>query len=314
MVIGLSCLFITYLIDYLSLFDLISMGAFSFFSLYFGVIAESVFFTMASSELIKQMRLDNYAAGQQKIQLENLVVQRTFTISQQNEMLKKNAEEMDHFLYKSSHDIKGPIKTIEGLCTLAQIEGIEMQAVYIQKIKNKSRQLGEIVTEINNIITTKNAELHLELIDFNKIHEDQCANLKNHEGYLKSNVELRIGKKFPFFSDKRLLATIYQNLFENGITYRDNSRIHHLVITIESDKEKCIITFRDNGTGIATQYKDRIFEMFYKANDTISDTSGLGLYTVKLAVEKLQGKINLQTEHGKGSEFIICLPYLNVPI
>ena len=67
------------------------------------------------------------------------------------------------------------------------------------------------------------------------------------------------------------------------------------------------IRISDNGEGIATPYKDKIFEMFYRGT-TNSNGSGLGLFIAKEAVEKLNGKIEFTTEYGVGSEFTITVP------
>ena len=69
------------------------------------------------------------------------------------------------------------------------------------------------------------------------------------------------------------------------------------------------IEITDNGTGIDAEYHDKIFDMFFRGTE-LSKGTGLGLYIVKKAVEKLQGKIEIQSEKRKGTTFTVYLPDL----
>ena len=73
------------------------------------------------------------------------------------------------------------------------------------------------------------------------------------------------------------------------------------------NRDHVIIEIEDNGQGIREEYREKIFDMYYRANER-SKGNGLGLYIVKKAVQKLNGTIQLITEFGKGSRFVITLP------
>ena len=85
---------------------------------------------------------------------------------------------------------------------------------------------------------------------------------------------------------------------------------YFLQIDIHTTAESARIKFSDNGIGIAKEYIDDVFKMFYRAT-TESKGSGLGLYIVKSAVEKLQGTIEVQSEFGQGTIFTIEIPNLS---
>jgi signal transduction histidine kinase len=78
---------------------------------------------------------------------------------------------------------------------------------------------------------------------------------------------------------------------------------------VRSDQKEAEIIFKDNGIGIDTENLNHIFEMFYRASEQ-SDGSGLGLYIVKNAVDKLGGTIQVESTLGEGTEFKITLPNL----
>jgi signal transduction histidine kinase len=76
---------------------------------------------------------------------------------------------------------------------------------------------------------------------------------------------------------------------------------------VKSDAAKAVITFEDNGVGIDPDLQKYIFDMFYRANEK-SDGSGIGLYIVKQAVEKLNGSINVKSKKGDGTKFQVIIP------
>ncbi len=306
--LGLLSLLVTYSIYCLSLFKLIPVSNFSYFALYFGVVAESIFLTLASSERIKRIKVDHREMEKLNRKLEVMVAERTETIVQQNEMLQSKAEELNQFLYKSSHDIKGPIKSIEGLCLVAKMEKPENLPEYIDKILNRSKVLGSVVSDLNQVLAAKNAPLQRSLIDFKEIQHEICQVYEAFPGYKDTRIDFQLLGNLPFLSDKPLILSIYQNLFENAIKYRDKEKDSSLSIVIDSNEKECTWMFVDNGIGIREEEKNNVFEMFYKANDVFQDSNGLGLYLVKVSVEKLQGSIRLQSTIGQGTTFYIHFP------
>jgi signal transduction histidine kinase len=104
-----------------------------------------------------------------------------------------------------------------------------------------------------------------------------------------------------------MIYSIFQNLIENAFTYRDKQREKPFIkIRIEIDQQKTVFEFVDNGVGINKDLKDKVFDMFYRASD-ISGGSGLGLYLVKMAVNKIGGRINVESKMKKGTIFTIVI-------
>ena len=104
---------------------------------------------------------------------------------------------------------------------------------------------------------------------------------------------------------------VFNNIISNAVRYRDKWKDDsYLQIDIHADAKRAQIKFSDNGIGIAKEYIGDVFKMFYRAT-TESKGSGLGLYIVKSAVEKLRGTIQVHSEFGRGSTFIIEIPNLS---
>ena len=112
-----------------------------------------------------------------------------------------------------------------------------------------------------------------------------------------------------FVSDEILTQTILRNILQNSVKYSQlgiaDPRVH---IRIGEEDFYYVITVEDNGVGIRDEFKDKIFEPFVRANDTTKGT-GLGLYIVMNALDKLGGKIELvRSEPYKGSVFKLYFP------
>jgi signal transduction histidine kinase len=97
-------------------------------------------------------------------------------------------------------------------------------------------------------------------------------------------------------------------LIENSIKYIDIEKNQQIVdISVKRDRNNIIIKLADNGLGIPAEHQERIFEMFFRASNNAEGT-GLGLFILKRAVERLKGDVSLTSELSKGTTFIISLP------
>jgi signal transduction histidine kinase len=100
------------------------------------------------------------------------------------------------------------------------------------------------------------------------------------------------------------------NLIGNAVKYHNVEQADPFIaVRFFSKQNELVIEVEDNGTGIAKQYQEKIFNMFFRAS-TQSEGTGLGLYIVGEAVAKLQGKIKVSSEVGKGSTFTVTLPMI----
>jgi signal transduction histidine kinase len=100
-----------------------------------------------------------------------------------------------------------------------------------------------------------------------------------------------------------------QNLISNAIKYQDSKKgDSYLDITCQEKNQQLVIEFLDNGIGIDSIHKDKLFGMFYRATNEAEGT-GLGLYIVRLSVEKLGGTITFESESKQFTKFIVTLPY-----
>jgi len=226
------------------------------------------------------------------------------------EELKVRNTELDNFVYKVSHDLRAPLSSVLGLVNLAQHpRNQDDPKAYLKIIGDKVNQLDHFISDVLSHSKNLKLEIKMGLIHFDEIVDTAFRNLSYMEGadQIQKDVQISGG---DFYSDPWRIEEIFRNLISNAIKYRKISNLSHevkIIITIE--QETAFISFKDNGIGITKQNINKIFEMFYRASEQ-SVGSGLGLYIVKNAVEKLGGKVSVGSDPGSYTIFEIVLPNL----
>lgn len=222
--------------------------------------------------------------------------------------LKVRNSELDNFVYKVSHDLRAPLSSVLGLVNLAQMPGNnDDPATYLKIIGEKVGQLDHFISDV--LSHSKNLKLDVKTgpIDFQSIVDKTFKNLSYMQGVDQFERQVSI-QGSEFSSDPWRIGEIFRNLISNAIKYRNiKSEKCQVSISIETTPEQASIVFTDNGIGINEENLSKIFEMFYRASEQ-SEGSGLGLYIVKNAVEKLNGQLNVRSRLDEGTTFEIVLP------
>jgi PAS domain S-box-containing protein len=232
-------------------------------------------------------------------------------LKKQNEELIKINAELDRFVYSASHDLRAPLMSVKGLLNMIKIDPEQINVEHYLKLMERSvEKLDQFISDI--ITYSRNARMDVMPmeIDFQMLLEECIDSLKFMDGASEVGTIKELKTTIPFHSDYSRLLMIFNNIVSNAVRYRDTSKTSSfLKISIETHTDKAVIVFEDNGVGIAEEYQDKIFKMFFRANAD-SKGSGLGLYIVKGVVEKLSGSVRVQSKLGSGTTFIIEVPNL----
>lgn len=226
-----------------------------------------------------------------------------------NQQLRKANIELDNFVYKVSHDLRAPIASVLGLVNLAKKENkFDTLREYFDMVGRSAAQQDLFIKDILDISRNSRLMVEKKKIDWQKLIDDTFEQLKYSEKDKAIDRKISISGKSNFYSDQRRIKVIFNNLISNAIRY-SNGKDPMIEIDVKILKTKVDIIISDNGMGIDKKHHKRVFEMFYRATDTNAG-SGLGLYIVKESVEKLDGEIDLVSDPGIGTKFLISLPNL----
>jgi len=227
-----------------------------------------------------------------------------------NEDLKKSNSELDRFVYSVSHDLRAPLSSMLGIIGLIEVETTDKNiADDIQLVKRNVHKLDGFIADILEYSRNSRLEVKKEEINFKDLLNDVKNNLK----YMASaasdvDIQIKINDQDVFYSDTSRLIIILNNLISNAVRYSNPKTDNPFVeVNIQCYSDKAIIVIKDNGIGISVENQPKVFDMFYRISKK-SVGSGLGLYIVKEAVEKLSGVIQIESEFDIGTTFTVIVP------
>lgn len=236
------------------------------------------------------------------ISLENRIRERTILLQEVN-------EELDRFLYRSSHDLRRPLTTLLGLVEVANITlsdadsrelftQVRLTAIQMDRLLKKLQMVSEINQSSIDILKPMNIEALM-----NKVNESFDELLQ------KKSIDFRFKHSLPEVMDYHpfFLQVILHNVIENSIVFsKDKEPWMEVSITLEKASLKIVV--KDNGLGIDKKYLDIVLNMYFRANER-SQGNGLGLYVAKKAIDKLNGDIHVDSKLNEFTEVTIVLPY-----
>lgn len=280
----------------------------TFYFIYLAPLFDVVMLSFALSERIREIRTDKITTVRITQELELKVAERTEALVLQNAVIQDKVRDLDSFVYKVSHDIKGPLKSIIGLAQMAKVDKSEPIDTYLDFIIRTSNRLDSVVTDLLSIAKLKSSRLNISSINFKILCEEIIESFSGHPDFGKIRFSLHVDQSVNLYTERMLLGSVIQNVLENAINYRHSRRSSFVDIKTSVTADDLQVTISDNGIGIPKEYQEKIFEMFFRAEENASHKStGLGLYMVKMALEKLEGTISVSSVPGEGTSFTISV-------
>lgn len=227
--------------------------------------------------------------------------------------LQTEEELKTNFTNNMTHELKTPIAVsyaaVDALLISDKPASAERQKKYLNIAKEQMAYLSGLVEQIlsmsrrnNQLIELKPEPVNLEEIVSGLIEKLRLVSDKPIELKTRLNPSILV-------ADKLHLNNILNNLMENGIKYSDGPA--HLIITTRKEGNAIAISVEDDGIGIDPKYQKRLFDKFYRVptgNRHNAKGFGLGLFYVKEMTEKHGGTVEVKSELGKGSVFILKIP------
>ncbi len=224
--------------------------------------------------------------------------------------LEKEKEHLDQFIYKTTHDLSSPIHSAMALLNLLEKAPESERALYLQMTRNTLAKLESLIEEVNQLYKVDKMAVKREKVDLRNLLEGEIAVLKNHPKAGNIRFELNYSDNATLFLDTLRVRTILSNILSNAVKYSDSNKESSFIrIDAQVNYEVLSVTISDNGIGIAEENLGKIFEIFYRATTEATGT-GLGLHIVKDTITRLNGKVEVKSKLGEGTQFKVLLPNL----
>jgi signal transduction histidine kinase len=226
-----------------------------------------------------------------------------------NKLLQKSNDELDRFIYSTSHDLRAPLASVLGLIDLAgRTDKKDDLQKYLTLMKGRINALDYFIKDITEYSRNSRTEISSASFDLYKLAEEVWDSLKYSQPAQNIRFEISFEKQFMIVSDASRLKIILSNLISNAIRYHDASKQNKFIrVNCKRTEKSFILSVEDNGQGIAPEHHTKVFQMFFRANET-STGSGLGLYIVQEAIAKLSGQVQLESTLKVGSTFTLKIP------
>lgn len=224
--------------------------------------------------------------------------------------LKIKNHELRTLVYRISHDIKGPICTMQGAIHLSQIaENKEECLVYLNAMEKVTTRLDGIIKNLSNFQYVFADEPQISLAKLDELLQKVQKSISSVDDLQQVKIEFQTTGEQEVYCEQNFLFFILYNLIHNAIVFSDTSKPWQKVnCMIKHCSNGLTIKVEDNGMGIPEKIKERVCEMFYRGNPA-SKGAGLGLYIVKTCTDLLNGNLEINSTEYSGTSISISLPH-----
>lgn len=234
--------------------------------------------------------------------LEELVTKRTSQLQESN-------EELDTFLYKSSHNLRRPLTTIIGLTNIARLTLKAEATDLFDKAAITANQMDKMLKKLIDVNEIHHPS-HYSPIDFSTQVQNTVDEFQ--ELIVNNNIDIKstIQPGIIYNSYPELIEMIIKNLLENALWFssmHENNQLPNVGINVTQENGQVSINLQDNGPGIEQNIRDKIWDMFFVGHEQ-SKGNGLGLYITRKAVKALNGDIQFRSQENGMTIFEVQLP------
>lgn len=250
---------------------------------------------------ITERKLAEQVLARDKEELEHLVAQRTAK-------LQELVGELEHFSYTLTHDLRSPLRAMTGFAQVLEELGPtcsdDQRRHFLSRITAAARRMDLLITDALNYNRAVREELPLEMVDVEHLLRGM---IDTYPEFQPSKAHITIEGPLPsVIGNEAGLTQCFSNLLGNAVKFVQPGRQPHVTIYAEEKDGWVRIWFADKGIGIQPAALPKIFDMFTRGQTTHEGT-GIGLALVRKVVDRMDGKVGVQSEPAKGSRFWIEL-------
>lgn len=220
---------------------------------------------------------------------------------------KAVAAELNNFVYRASHDLRGPLARIIGLTHLLIIDRDDANLdIYLRMLNKTAILMDKMLGRLLSINTLRHHKVSQHRIDLQKLLDEIIEQLKE-SNEVDIDITHNVPAGFNILADREVISLALENIIDNAIKYRAPGKTPFVHINVWQQDQQLHIRVIDNGIGIPSHARSRIFDIFFRGT-THSHGSGLGLYIAQEALKRQHGTVELKTDKKEETVFEIMLP------
>jgi len=259
----------------------------------------------------QQVRAGQERYRQLSAELEVRVRERTAELETANSELNFANTELESFAYSVSHDLKAPLRSINGFATLLTEAGkgrlTEEDRHYLERMVTSSREMTALIEALLELSRTGRHQLKRQSVEMTPLLRELLDPLA--EGEREKPVTVTVAEMPAALVDPVLVRQVWANLVGNAIKYSAENPSPVVEIGYLPEDEAPVYFVRDNGVGFDMRYADKLFGVFQRLHKASEfEGTGVGLSIVDRIVRRHGGRIWAESEPGKGATFFFTLP------
>jgi len=220
-------------------------------------------------------------------------------------------EELEAFSFSVSHDLRAPLRGIDGFCQALledYSEKLDDQGkTYLEYVRQGTQKMGRLIDDLLNLSRYSRREMNMTTINLSKMAKDMIARIEREEPNEKRDVTIQPDMQTK--GDEGLISAALENLVRNAWKFTKKSSQPKIEIGAEKQEGKNVFYVRDNGAGFDMKYYDKLFGVFQRLHsESEYEGTGVGLATVRRIINRHGGKIWATSQVGQGTTFWFSLP------
>lgn len=218
--------------------------------------------------------------------------------------------ELEAFTYSVSHDLRGPLRHIDGFARILMEDyeaGLPLEAQkYLRRVVEGARNMGHLVDDLLNLSRIGRRELERQATDLNDLVRHVIQDLPSESG--KRKIDWRVGSLPEMECDPGLVKLVFTNLLSNAVKFTRPKQQSIIEIGVSTRDGAPELFVRDNGVGFDTKYADKLFGVFQRLHRQEDfEGTGIGLATVQRIIHKHGGQIRAEAQLDEGACFFFTL-------
>jgi PAS domain S-box-containing protein len=231
-------------------------------------------------------------------------------VKKRTAQLEATNRELEAFSYSVSHDLRAPLRSIDGF-SLALLEEYNHQLDaegkdYLNRVRSASQRMGQIIDDLLSLSRISRRELKKEKVNLSEMAERIMSKLEERDPDRK--VDIVIGHKVTAFCDPNLIEVVLENLLSNAWKFTSKQEKAWIVFDTVLQDDELVYCVRDNGVGFDMAYAGKLFGAFQRLHkDSDFEGFGIGLATVMRIINRHEGRIWAEGYVNRGATFYFAL-------